>query len=464
MLDRFKFIDIFGKSMTFENDSTRKFHTIAGGASSMLLAIICIILTLFLGRDFYRHKIQSMTISEEINESTSIYLDNLPMLMAFFSNGFDINDPFEVVSLNMRKMTLKGSVSFEYLEKFQLCTSSKYKNYQSEVEELVKNSSFKLICYNSDSSEYIKNSLGDNDSITYFIEVTKCDSKIRKCHPNLENILKGFYTVIYFVNGYLNPNDFNTPLISYIESLNQFLIKGFTKSHFIKTAQFSFSSDNGWLLENIMTSSYLSVFSLTSDINTSIISRYNNREILYSLAVQTTKVTKHTVRRYMKITDVFAKIGGFMTVLFYVFKAIISSYSSFKYTFLIKNMFFDFATIDSSVKIAPLTQPQGPFIKIIHGAPQIHVQNNATVYDGANQNSIQVITGLKSNENDESPSLNFIKYITSSIICCINKKSIRKYNRDKAEVHRALSIKSYIMLLRHHNTSEYFKKDDDSII
>lgn len=463
MINRLKLLDIFGKSMTFENDSTRKFHSVVGGVSSLVLAVICIVLALVLGSDFYQRKVESVTSSEKINDSTTLTLNDLPLLIAFFSNGFVIGDPFEVVSLNVRKMTLNGPVSFEYFDKFEFCSPNKFVNYQDAVEDLIKTTSFQLICYDSNSTEYVKNSLGDNDSVTYFIEVTKCDSNVRKCHPNLESILKGFYTVIYYVNDYLNPTEFDLPLTPHVESYSQFLIKGFTKSHFLKTAKYTFSSDNGWFLESMITHDYLSVFSITSDINTSIVSRYNNKEILYSLALQTTKVTKTTVRRYMKITDVFAKIGGLVTILYYVFKAIISIYSSFLYTYLIRDLFFETVLKEHTQKVSTLIQPpQGINIKLPNEAPQFHVQNDATVYEGGvNQSSIQ-ITPIKRTKRSENQTLNFLNYLISSIICCYNKRRMKLYKREKAEVHRALSIKSYIGLLKEYTSYEFFKKDADS--
>lgn len=459
-------IDIFGRSMTFENDSSRKLHTIAGGITSILLAIICTTLALVLGSDFYLRKVETVTSSEKINDSTTLYLNDLPLLMAFFSNGFIIDDPFEVVDLNVKKMTINGSVSIEYFNKFDICTPNKYKLYQQAVEALINSSPFKLICYNSENSEYVKNSLGENDSITYFFEITKCNPSLRKCHPNLDNILKGFNSVIYYVNDYLNPTDFASPLRSYIESISQLLIKGYTKSHYLKTARFTFSSDDGWLLENITTHDYLSIFSLTGDINTTIISRYNNKEILYSLALQTTKVTKTTVRRYMKITDVFAKIGGLVTILYYAFKAIISIYSSFKYTYLIRDLFLEATSKDCIQKVTSLIQPQSVPLnskKLAHDPTPIQGFNEAKVYEGDNQSSVQIITPTKRNGNWRIEQIHFLKFVISSLVCCYNKNAMKIYRKEKFEVHRALSIKSYIGFLKQYTTNEYFRNESELI-
>lgn len=461
VLRKMKMLDMFAKSMTFENESSRKFNTVAGGIFSIIFGLFCLSLALVLGSDFYQRKVATVTSSEELKDTAIIDLDDLPLLMGFFDkSGANIVDPFEVVAVSLTKVTINNSISIEYSSSFVSCDSKMFPEFESDIDKMIQSSPYQFICYNSSVGEHIKNNLGDTDSITYMIEITKCDSSKRRCHPNLEQIISGFYAAIHYVNQYLNPRNFSYPLSTSVESISQLLSSGFTKYHYLKTAENTFISDDGWLNEHLITREYHSFFSLTSDINTSVISQFNGNEVLYSIALEATKVTRITVRSYMKLADVFAKIGGLVTVVFYALRVILSLYYSYKYTCLIKGIYIDAASQKDRFSLCGSIAPThiSPINPINNQPIKI---NDHTVYTSVNniQSGFAIINFKESNSEELGLKKdNFFRYLMSMIISCIYPKTYRRYKKEKLEVHNTLSIKTYISLLRILMSKDYCKE------
>lgn len=465
--------DLFGKSLSFENDNSRKFSTAFGGIISIVLMITSFSLAIIFGSDLYLHELPLVTNSETLKDTSVIYLKDLPMLFGFFdSSGNQILDPFDIISISVNKVYIKENITLQYSESFTFCSSQMYPKYSEVIDTMLKVSPYKFICYNSTINESIRNKLGDYDSITYMIEVSSCDTTKRKCHPDLQKILQGFYAVVYYVNEYLNPKNYNKPLSSSIESISQLLANGYTKYHYLRTAENTFSSDNGWLRESLNLATYNSLFSLTSDINTSVKGLYSGRDVYYSLSLEAAKVTKLTYRSYIKITDVLSKIGGLITVIFYALKPIISFYSNFKYTFLLKSYFLEtacaklmsrFKVVQSSHQVilnSNISIPNPILLK----ENSKHNQRNESHIAGPNANisSYPIILNSKTLETDistENFKGDFKKYLLSKLICCFYRKALANYMRDRMEIHKVMSIKNYVGITRVLFCDEYFKSE-----
>lgn len=307
-----------------------------------------------------------------------------------------------------------------------------------------------MVCYNSTENDYIKNQLGDYDSLTYMIEISKCNSNVRQCHPDIDSIMDGFYAVIYYVNQYPNPRNYSQPLTSSFESITQLLAKGFTKYHYFKFAGNQFYSDNGWLSEEVIVTDYNSFFSLTSDINTSTKSLFNNRVVLYSIILEATKVTKLTIRTYMKLSDVFAKIGGLVTIVFYLLRIFLSSYCNYIYTYYVKGVCAEFSRTNNFKElnakhnlfsnIAPIINKNNEqAIDLNEHTIHPHIQNNLSSVSIVNQ---------ESTEDKVKESEHFLKYIISTVACCLFKKTYNKYKLDMSNARSKFEIRTYLGIVR----------------
>lgn len=468
-LNKLKIFDMFGESITFENDSSRKFNTVSGGVFTIIFALFCLLLVLILGSDLYERKVATVTSSDELKDSASIYLNDLPLLFGFFDkNGLNMADPFEIIEVSVSIVTIKDSITVQYSNNFSPCSPIMFPDFEFAIEKMINESPYKFICYNSSESEYIKNNLGDSDSITYMIEISKCDSSVRKCHPDIDKIMSGFYSVIHYVNQYLNPRNYSDPLASSVESITQLLASGFTKYHYLKTAENTFISDDGWISEHLITREYNSFFSLSSDINTATSSQFNGKELLYSIALEATKVTNISFRTYMKLSDVFAQIGGLVTIVYYAFRALLSFYYSYKYTCLIKGIYLDakshsalsriklsgsiaFEAPHNSNHITPINPKEVQSIKIHEHTTYIKPSNN--------QSEFPIINVKESTaELQQQKSEHFLKYFVSMVLCCIHPKSKRRYKMEKLEVSNTMSLKTYVSLIKILVSNEYFKE------
>lgn len=353
-----KQFDLFGHSLTFEEDGSSFFKTNPGTILSYSIIISIIVLGFAIGNEIYERKTPILMNGEEIvgREGSTISLSEFPFIISM-SGKFgvpikqDYRSLFNVDVLYMNTAS-DGKLSFELFYGFSECIIENYSNdIQDKVTEIIegikKNSWNPLCIFHQGKEDFaIANPYSSRDSAAIFFRLTDCNEDKResanyanknkdifksapKCDPNRRIVSDSFFLKFDLINSYYNFKSYSSPINNYLYSFTKTLGYGITNSSKMHFGIEKLNSDNGWLFESIAESKIF--YFSSSESSTFMMS--SDKEI-FMLGVGVNNKIKISYRSYMKIQELFAKIGGLFNAFFLIIK--LALYDYVRYEFHIK--------------------------------------------------------------------------------------------------------------------------------
>ena len=67
----------------------------------------------------------------------------------------------------------------------------------------------------------------------------------------MDDVLKNFGMLVTIINSYVESDDYQVPIKYYVTNLTYQASRGLCKKIFVSLTNNTFSSDNGWLLEDL---------------------------------------------------------------------------------------------------------------------------------------------------------------------------------------------------------------------
>lgn len=163
----------------------------------------------------------------------------------------------------------------------------------------------------------------------------------------------------------MDPDDYSFPIKIKVKSEFFVLDPLIFKANYILYGQNIVESDIGWLIENNKKDSGFNYYSNNKDFTLGTIQNVG-RECFYNILISMTYSTKLVIRRYDKIQDVLAKIGGIIKAVFIIME-ILFSYL-FEYFFLndVSNFLYCFQgnEFEASAKEANRSSLKNPYSQI----------------------------------------------------------------------------------------------------
>lgn len=387
----FKRIDIFGRNLMFEERNTQTFQTAIGATLSFILFISVMIIGLLFGKEIYERKTPYILKSEEIGtkEETHVDLKSFPLIFSIFDHDGNkitenINSLFNIKVTYFTISSKMELVEYPYYG-FSQCNAEEFTSYQIEVGNIIsnqrKNAGWQNFCLNYNKSSYNSNNNNDDtekngnlkdtedfllynpysypDSASIKITIDECNEGLRfdenyinyidyenapKCNSQIydtsdlkssttstgssttTSILDSFIFRIDAINSFLDYKNYSSPKISYIYSNQINLGKGLVRNVFLNLGKEILISDNAWLLENLNQESIIFIKDLREQ---PLLPTYKNEILLMQISVS--NQLKKTSRIYLKIQELFAKIGGLFNGLYIIFQVLIYDYVRFKF-------------------------------------------------------------------------------------------------------------------------------------
>ena len=342
-------IDLFGHEYNFETKGSPKHKSIEGGIISIICIVAIIAISFIFGQDLYLRKNPQTSRSQDIRPNVPISMSKFPYMISIIGvNGEIIENFKEYIDFEIYKFAFNEKIEFtidatitmdncknqlDYYEGFaasafkQIVTNAPYiyncfnfKDHKNKLE--VKNE------YTSPNSEFIRfKIIPCYNSINPTIK-QKC--KIKKGEKFPIDLKAGF---IYF-QSFLNFEDYLEPVRHKYIGTTVSISPGSTNIFNFEISNDIFSSDNGWLLSGIKTYDYYGVSSLKIFFVT-------GTEEVYEATFFSTTVRNTTTRRYMKIQELLASIGGFANTIIMAMSIILSNFVRFNYLSYIHSSTFE---------------------------------------------------------------------------------------------------------------------------
>lgn len=335
-------IDIFGQGIDLRIDKLIKSKTLFGGILTILMLMLLFSMFFVSSQDVLNHTNPNISVEQQIiSESPPIYLDSNTM-------------PISI------SLTVNGNMALYKPEYFDYFFSVRYGETTAEsLEEVFYNLTqcrkdlFPMVTQEAyDKLNMDQNLCVDGQNVTLSggwsekyisylsIRIAVCTDPQRcASYQEIEDYIKTntFYWNLYYMNTNVNPQDYETPISYNLVNYYKLIKLGSYKLSEVFIRPQTLKSDGGFIFEtNIYTESLAFDFEIYDD------SAIDDSQTLveFNLYLSTNKFIYH--RKYKKIQEVLANVGGLANLLRILFVIICYIFSIVKRDEIILNKIFEF--------------------------------------------------------------------------------------------------------------------------
>lgn len=355
-----KKVDLFGKTLMFEEHDVQSHQTSIGALFTYLMFIALSVVTFLFGKEIYQRKKPYLLESEEIMTSDIAFVDlrEFPIFFSFsnlYGNNIsvDIHDILNVF-LFYYATDYNSVLTYELLYGFTECNSTYYTKHQDLVDKHISDSkkiNKTLYCINHQSQENFKLALPflSNGSKNIKIMLNQCNNSKRKSsysyfknnnkftindldtcldQKSLDYYYQKIIMRVEFFDSFYDYKNFDNPEVYYTNSFSKQITKG---DGFINTnMQLGLKqllSDESWIFEHYYKTN---INFFKSENNEYLVPTEFSKE-LFTLSLDVSNKVSVSTRYYMKIQDLFAQVGGFFNAITIVIKVLLYDYVRFRF-------------------------------------------------------------------------------------------------------------------------------------
>jgi hypothetical protein len=442
----FKFIDVYGQGISLTLNKKKSTTTVIGGILTIITVGLLIAATWSTGKDIFYHLQPIISFEDQLfTRRPYVNLDsyNFPMAMAvqdYSQNTFDLPRYFTPEIILSKVYNSNGTTINRNLE-MEMCTYEHFPNLS--LDYLVKAGVTNYFCLKKNQNTTI-GGYWDDESITYLILRLKlCINKNQSdtsC-ASLEEIKKFIINHstaldwnLYYQDSIINANNYEKPVQYFLNVLYRNFVLDSYKMYNIFIRQQEVTTDDGFLLQNKYSESSIGFDRSDSD-DSQITSDFILVDI--NLYISNHKPIYH--RKYIKIQEILANIGGLAKAVMMISSILSYCYSEYKKDEIILNTVFDFIYQNQSENKSVIKTSQN---NILEGA-----KNLSYLYEAKNigKNDQQKLgNNFDFKINPDASSFNSIRNfeIIKKIEKNNNPKMFRKQKIKKEEIDRLIKEKS----------------------
>ena len=337
MLKLFKKIDFIGHPINFEIDNTNKYKTIQGAILSSGLFLVILVLALMFGKDIYERKNPNVFLSEAIFEHAQTTSSSFPFFVAFHNNGNTnlkpYNDYYDISVLRYY-FDKDNKVQIERNLTLDSCRTMNFTRYDKLVKDFINLSNNEFLCVKGNENTITKGKYPQRGTSFVRVKIDFCDPELRsncKITPNFQSTQPTI--VNFYINTIIDASNYTNPIKIFIDStLNTFSLGVYKVSEFLFSED-SFISDNGWILQDLNKISFISLKQINTNFN--LAGKDNvgadNKRSVFEYFFKFTNTNYVTRRTYLKIQELFARVGGLVNAIFIMTQILFYNYFRFLY-------------------------------------------------------------------------------------------------------------------------------------
>lgn len=412
----FSKLDFIGPEFNFESENSIRHRTVPGAIFSLLTFIVALVITVYFGQEVYHKKSPSVSSSHEYLDYSEIYLKDFPIMFNFYdSYAREITNINQYLDFKVYIFTIAedSSVSAYYNYTLINCNSqleyfsNENKNY---VEYMLTQTDYTYLCVNFDDSMKFQNSFGSINSTYLQVVMSICVEGTRETCDLSDNFIytSSMNAAITFVDSYVDSTIYNNPVIKYVNRKVQPLAYGLHKLGNFKVLNNEFISDNGWLLESFEHIRYKEFDELALDVYL----MEGSIKYLYVMNIEAPTLRLKTNRSYMKVQELFARVGGIANALFIFISVVTSNFLRFKYLLFIREHTFNM--MDKEFIKKQRISSNKLDLKYLN-----HNNNNNYIRNSFNANNITPNSNVNCNNNENARFNN----LTNTLINNINNNN-----------------------------------------
>lgn len=349
--------DCFGTNinLTFRNSDSSK--TLIGALLSCIAFGFSIFSVYYFGIDIFSKSKPISRFFKELQYESKILFKDFPLIIQFVNPNNEVIEELDrylvfrniLYSMTLDKDTGKQNFEMKYMF-IEKCDPEKhffgmYKDFVMD-----KSNNFPIStswCLNPRKIQYSNGTIEERDDLyfmnewggahsqwfdAYFDVCTREKYPNKNCKPieEIKKVFKEVYNQVYFIDKYINLNNHIDPYSMYTYTFASQLVYGTIKWNFFRIKNIEIETDNGYVLEEISNSNSFQLDSIRNDISL-------DTDRIMALTLESPKVSEKYSRRYVKVQDLVANVGGLIKSIFVLGKFICEFYSARFLYFYVSN-------------------------------------------------------------------------------------------------------------------------------
>ena len=393
-------IDIFGYTPSLTIIKQPFYVTFFGGSLTIILILTAIITIIFSLEQLIDRNSPSVNLSTESysHPSKLTYFNNFEFIIGIQNSDFitEINEKIFQAKGTLFKTYVNESGIFNVKSSIKL-TSCDIALINSTKKDLFDGLNLKgYYCISPEQSEelYIKERWGNNEFTMIQIKFVDCDNSTGNCASESEiyNFLHSADLSFYMVDNLISTKKYKNPFSSRIKQ-QSFKVSDSYKISFIQYIRHIRieSDDNFFLTSN----NSLNSFTLNEFTSNTVFER--DSDTFMSLSIELDNTIEKYQRKYYKIQDLGAQVGGIFNILYMIIAIILKLYEKNSYFEFLINNFFE-VRLDEFQKQINLKNHKNKKNTKKHRSIEINkvpnsAKSNNTINNTANTNSNTNVNG-----------------------------------------------------------------------
>lgn len=348
----FQKLDFISRNFSFEHNGSTIYKTYQGAFFSLVTFLSAFIIAFMFGREIYQRKLPNVNTSLETIEDSTLYLNRFPLIFALYNNqGNMIDDIFDYFDIQVDCIVYNESEGPFLTTNYSLILKNddtrflEFEDITEEYFNLNKNNS--LYIFNFTEYDALRNIMGAQNSNSFRIQFKLCDltDLKRNCKADIDFINSIPFVMVRHIDFNIDSLSYENPIKPYLKAIFYSVSKKAQKMIYYYFVNSYYESDNGWIFEDKATSHFYTKTDSDYDLNNNE-SNSNVRNFL-TIIFSGDKLQNRVIRNYLKVQELFAKVGGIANAVFIIVKILTFHYLRFTYlSFIRRNSFVDKADED----------------------------------------------------------------------------------------------------------------------
>jgi hypothetical protein len=452
--------DIIGLDIGLRHHHKAHYNTIPGGILTILTTIFIIYCVFYFGEDIY-HKKKPISRFNKILSPKQIFLKDYPIPISFISRSMPLLNVERYFDITADMLLMDYTpLNLTAINKYSLIVERCTKEHVAAYGDLfVKDSFFPFsYCMNPNKlmngtevqqgNPFIQGEMTSFNSSALYYTIAPCVNSTangNRCAPQSEitTVLSDCHLSYPYVDAYVNLDSYETPYNYFLNRNVITLNSKLGKTNFVKVKSTAIQTDSGFIMDDLDERSLLQAEPPTTDT-------LGDASILISVFIFTTKIQDTYVRKYVKVQDIVANVGGLLKFLLTLGTIVLMPYQQRSFKFEIINSLYKISEsvegskgrkVDLGDSNQPVDVSKGQKIDFadISQKPIDITKNNYVSRIGLNSSSFKDIN------------LSFRDY-AKALLGCTNKYSKKQYNHLIDFVNRKFEFMTYVKTT---NTVDY---------
>jgi hypothetical protein len=325
-------MDFVGKDISLLHKTSKRVKTVLGGLLTAIISVFSIYSIIYFGRDLFQKENPYSRFSKAYSNSSRVSIKDRPFVF-YFSDAaaLEISHLDRYVTVTGKRYITSESgdtdISLLYVEP---CDRSKH---LLQYDDLFHDMNFaNTWCADPKKVKYANGTVGEEDNI--FVEneyvgypsifivylfntCVNTTENGNKCAPQAEidNFESNLFLNVFLVDEYIDLNRYHNPSSKYLNTLTINITPKVHKNTHVVYKNAYITTDNGLIMEDPDTINLSQIETIKTDLGQSVTG-------YYKFYFESNRITDNYFRKYVKVQDLVASIGGLIKFI-YVFSAML---------------------------------------------------------------------------------------------------------------------------------------------